>query len=196
MKYLMLVLILVLQSCASGSYKQYAFNDDSESLDSSEGVILFRTVNRNIDNNLSGFLVNFTNLETGEIIKNVAGSWGYPKQTEFALKVPNGEYELSYVFLYDGGVSPNESGFRVRVNGGEYLYIGTILKSWGFPNNPIIYGALISEKKYSAKEYCGFWVCGSKDSEVYIFSSGSVPEEIYQQYPNLKNEDVKNRLLN
>lgn len=194
MKYITLGITLFLVSCVQGTYKEYAF-DNSDISSTNSGVILFRTVNKNLSDRISGFIVNFKNIDTGEVIKNVPGSWGYPKETEFALRVPSGEYELSYVFLYDGGVNSEERGFRVTVKSEEYLYIGTILKSWGLPEKPSEYGYLTAVKNYSAKEYCGFWACGKKEAEVYIFHQNKIPKEIFEKYPSIDESIVKIRLL-
>lgn len=133
---LTLVSCLLLTACVGFDNSNYKIGTKKYD-DSNSGVILFRSINTNTKDQISGFGIMFKNLESGEYVRNHSGLSGYPNETFHALRVPTGTYILNYFFIYDGQMESTNDPFSFKVTPGKTKYIGSAIKYWTLNKNQL-----------------------------------------------------------
>lgn len=196
MKHILITLVIIFaSSCATVKHKEYAINTSSYH-DGNSGVALFRTVRASDTGGNERITVQFKRLDTGEYISNVPLGFGRHDGTEFALRLPPGEYELTSLLFYEGRASSKEDSYRFQIEEGENIYLGTLMYSYSMPQNTQSYGTEASRKTYFDVQYCGFVVCSESPVDVYVFHDGRVPKELTERFPMVPRDQIQVRLIN
>lgn len=195
MQVLSLIFIgLILTSCAGLGLDNSAFQlKTTEYDDTNSGVILFRTINTNTKNEVSGFAVAFKDKNSDLYIANKSGLSGYPDKTYHALRIPAGNYFLDNFFVYGGQMKPVDIPYSFSINTGETIYIGSLIKPWTLGEGQMPESLIdVTLKQYATRSLTGLgpaaslMVANEGDSAIYKFKS---------IYPSLEGKSIITRML-